>query len=80
MIAIDGSGGKDGAPASWAVIVLANDGHLQFRPYTAFAGLVLGPEQFQSVGAVGCNSTTAEGTALLGHCCGSLPILEEFLS
>ena len=64
VISIDGSGGKDGAPASWAVIVLANDGHLQFEPYTAFAGLFLGPHQSQSVGVVTCNSTTAEGTAL----------------
>ena len=29
-ISIDGSGGKDGAPASRAAIALANDGHLQF--------------------------------------------------
>ena len=46
LISIDGSGGKDGAPASWAVLVLSNDGHLQLKPYTAFcAGLVLGPQQ-----------------------------------
>ena len=64
VISIGGSGGKDGAPASWAVIVLANDGHLRFEPYTAFAGLFLGPHQSQSVGAVTCNSTTAEGAAL----------------
>ena len=63
-ISIDGSGGKDGAPASRAVIVLANDGHLHFKPYTAFAGLVLGPKQSQIVGAVSCNSIIAEGTAL----------------
>ena len=63
-ISIDGSGGKDGAPASWAAIVLANDGHLRLQPYTAFAGLVLGPQQSQSVGGVSCTSTTAEGTAL----------------
>ena len=64
VISIDGSGGKDGAPASCAVIVIANIGHLQFKPYTAFAGLVLGPQQSQSVGAVSWNSITAEGTAL----------------
>ena len=64
VISIDGSGGEDGAPASRAVIVLANDGHLHFKPYTAFAGLVLGPQPFQSVGLVSVNSITAEGTAL----------------
>ena len=64
VISIDGSGGKDVAPASWAVVVLANDGHVQSKPYTACAGLVLGPQQSQSVGFVSCNSTTAEGTAL----------------
>ena len=63
-ISIDGSGGKDGAPASWAAIVLANDGHMRLKPYTAFAGWVLGPQQSQSVGTVSCNSTPAEGAAL----------------
>ena len=64
VISIDGSGGKDGAPASWAVLAIANDGDLQFKPYTAFAGLALGPQQSQSVGAVSCNATTAEGTVI----------------
>ena len=41
VISIDGCGGKDETPASWAMTVLANDGHLQFKPYTAFAGLIL---------------------------------------
>ena len=65
VISIGGSGGKDGAPASWAVIVLANDGHLQFlKPYSACAGLDVGPQHAQSVGKVSCNYTTAEGAAL----------------
>ena len=81
VTSIGGNGGKDGAPASWAVVVLANDGHVQLKPYTACAGLVLGPQQSQSVGAVSCNAITAEGTALawtlfwiIANCRG-LPVL-----
>ena len=34
-----------------------------FNPYTAYAGLVLGPQQSPSVGVVRCKSITPEGTA-----------------
>ena len=80
VISIDGSGGKDGAPASRGVIVIANDGHLHFKPYTAFAGLFLGPQPSQSVGLVSCNSIIAEALRLLGLCCGLLPSLVDYQS
>ena len=73
MISIDGSGGKDGAPASWAVIVLANDGHLQFKPYTAFCRIVF--LELSNVRALEMLVAiiSVEGTArrfdfVVGHC------------
>ena len=40
VISSYGSGGKDEAPSSWAVIVFANDGHLQFKNAHSFCRIV----------------------------------------
>ena len=81
VISIDGSGGNDGAPASWAVIAIANDGHLQFKPYRVFLqDWFLDLSNFRVLALLVAILLVRKALRLLGLCCGSWPTLVDYQS